>query len=149
MPKIAEKRDLREALVRRYEARLREAVPAFATPGATASPHGVPWLVERRGVSSHHLFTLQVPPAARDALLTRLGAEGIGTAVNYRAIHTLTYLVERLHVPTGALPVAEEIGDRTLSLPLYPTLTEAEQDRVVDAVARSLRELCPDLRPAL
>ena len=33
------------------------------------------------------------------------------------------------------LPVAEEMGDRTLSLPLYPTLSADHQDRVVEAVA--------------
>jgi len=35
--------------------------------------------------------------------------------------------------------VATEIGERTLSLPLYPALTEEEQDRVVDVVAAGLR----------
>jgi dTDP-4-amino-4,6-dideoxygalactose transaminase len=74
-------------------------------------------------------------------MLTRLGAAGIGTAVNYRAIHELTYLAEALGVPRGALPVAEEIGDRTLSLPMYPTLAEADQDRVVEAVAAAWSEL--------
>ena len=34
---------------------------------------------------------------------------------------------------------SEEIGDRTISLPLYPTLDEASQDRVVDAVVRAWR----------
>ena len=61
--------------------------------------------------------------------------------MNYRAIHLLTYLVETLGLPRGALPVAEEIGDRTLSLPMYPTLSEAEQDRVIDAVAAAWGEL--------
>ncbi len=61
--------------------------------------------------------------------------------MNYRAIHGLTYLVEALGVPRGSLPVAEEMGDRTLSLPMYPTLPEADQDRVVDGVAQAWREL--------
>jgi UDP-4-amino-4-deoxy-L-arabinose-oxoglutarate aminotransferase len=74
-------------------------------------------------------------------MLAQLGEAGIGTAVNYRAIHLLTYLVEALGIPRGALPVAEEIGDRTISLPLYPTLTGAEQDRVVEVVATAWRAL--------
>ena len=61
--------------------------------------------------------------------------------MNYRAIHTLTYLKERLGLAAGALPTAEEIGDRTISLPLYPTLTFAEQDRVIEVVATSMRAL--------
>jgi UDP-4-amino-4-deoxy-L-arabinose-oxoglutarate aminotransferase len=139
LAQIEAKRAQREALVRRYESLLRERVPAMATPPPTV--RGVPWLVERRGTSTHHLFTIHAWPGERDAMLSMLGAAGIGTAVNYRAIHQLTYLVEALGVPRGALPVAEEIGDRTISLPLYPTLTHEDQDRVVDAVAAAWSEL--------
>ncbi len=133
LPRAEEKRDARERLARRYESRLRERVPELASPPATAL--GVPWLVERRGRSSHHLFTIHTRPGERDAMLARLGAAGVGTAVNYRALHTLTYFSEVLDLACGALPVAEEIGDRTISLPMYPTLTPDEQDRVVEAVA--------------
>jgi dTDP-4-amino-4,6-dideoxygalactose transaminase len=139
-PQIAhldEKRGLRERLATRYESHLRERIAdlrSSATGGATGD-HRVPGLVERRGRSSHHLFTIHARPGERDALLSKLGAAGIGTAVNYRAIHLLTYLAGILNLPRGTLPVAEEIGDRTLSLPMYPTLGGEEQDRVVEAVA--------------
>jgi UDP-4-amino-4-deoxy-L-arabinose-oxoglutarate aminotransferase len=53
----------------------------------------------------------------------------------------LTYFAEQLGLRRGALPVAEEIGDRTLSLPMFPTLGEDEQDRVVAAVAAAWAEL--------
>jgi UDP-4-amino-4-deoxy-L-arabinose-oxoglutarate aminotransferase len=139
LPRVEEKRTRREQLVRRYESLLRERVPDMQTPPPTV--RGVPWLVERRGTSSHHLFTMHTWPGERDAMLSKLGAAGIGTAVNYRAIHELTYLVEALGLPRGSLPVAEEIGDRTISLPMYPTLPEGEQDRVVDAVAAAWAEL--------
>ena len=104
------------------------------------SERGVPWLVEPRGTSGRNLFTLHAPLLRRDAILASLGAQGIGTAVNFRAIHRLTYFAATLGVPRGALPVAEEIGDRTISLPLYPTLTEDEQDLVVAAVARAFAD---------
>jgi UDP-4-amino-4-deoxy-L-arabinose-oxoglutarate aminotransferase len=133
IPKIEAKRDARQHLVERYERLLREAVPAMAGPNEPGTR--VPWLIERRGKSSHHLFTIHPPARMRDGLLVELGRRGVGTAVNYRAIHTLTYLVERLALPRGSFPIAEEMGDRTISLPLYPTLTEAEQDLVVAAVA--------------
>jgi dTDP-4-amino-4,6-dideoxygalactose transaminase len=133
LPHVEEKRARREQIVRRYESLLRERVADMRSPPPTVQ--GVPWLVERRGRSSHHLFTIHARPGARDAVLTKLGAAGIGTAVNYRAIHLLTYLTEALAVPRGALPVAEEMGDRTLSLPLYPTLAAEDQDRVIDAVS--------------
>jgi dTDP-4-amino-4,6-dideoxygalactose transaminase len=135
-PQVAradEKRQLREAIASRYETLLRERVPAMRGPVEGR----VPWLVERRGRSTHHLFTMHAPARERDALLAKLGAAGIGTAVNYRAVHLLTYLAESLGLKRGSLPVAEEIGDRTISLPMFPGLSAAEQDRVVDVVARS------------
>jgi UDP-4-amino-4-deoxy-L-arabinose-oxoglutarate aminotransferase len=130
---VESKRDRREQIARRYESLLREVVADTTSSAPTA--YGVPWMVERRGRGSHHLFTIHTRPGVRDAVLSRLGQAGIGTAVNYRAIHRLSHLVERLAIPSGALPVAEEIGDRTISLPMYPTLTLEEQDRVVEAVA--------------
>jgi UDP-4-amino-4-deoxy-L-arabinose-oxoglutarate aminotransferase len=133
------KRAQREHLATRYESLLRARLADFGVPPSGA--HSVPWLVERRGCGSHHLFTLHAWPGERDALLAKLGAAGIGTAVNYRAVHLLTYFAELLQVRRGALPVAEEIGDRTLSLPMFPTLREDEQDRVVDAVADGWAEL--------
>jgi UDP-4-amino-4-deoxy-L-arabinose-oxoglutarate aminotransferase len=136
-PQIAradEKRQEREGIALRYETMLREHIPAMRGPTENSR---VPWLVERRGNSTHHLFTIHAPRGERDALLAKLGAAGIGTAVNYRAIHLLTYFAESLGLPRGSFPVAEEIGDRTVSLPMFPGLSTDEQDRVVDAVARS------------
>jgi len=139
LPYVEEKRAKREKVARRYESMLRERIEDVRTAAPTVN--SVPWLVERRGTSSHHLFTLHAWPGERDALLAKLGEAGIGTAVNYRAIHTLTYLVEALGLPRGALPVAEEMGDRTVSIPMYPTLTESDQDLVVDAIATAWAEL--------
>jgi UDP-4-amino-4-deoxy-L-arabinose-oxoglutarate aminotransferase len=127
------KRNERERLAIRYETLLRERIPAMRG----ASEGRVPWLLERRGRSTHHLFTIHATPSGRDPLLAKLGAAGIGTAVNYRAVHLLTYLAETLGIERGSLPVAEEIGDRTISLPMFPGLSTEEQDRVVDVVARS------------
>jgi UDP-4-amino-4-deoxy-L-arabinose-oxoglutarate aminotransferase len=139
LPHVDAKRAQREALARRYEKQLRERIAATNSPPPTI--HAVPWFIEPRGTSSHHLFTIHTWPGERDAMLAMLGAEGIGTAVNYRAIHLLTYLADTLGVPRGALPVAEEMGDRTISLPLYPTLSQVDQDRVVQAVTAAWHEL--------
>jgi UDP-4-amino-4-deoxy-L-arabinose-oxoglutarate aminotransferase len=136
---VDEKRAQREALVQRYESMLTERISDLASgphPGSRAF-----WLIERRGLSSHHLFTIHAPPGRRDALLAELGRLGIGTAVNYRALHILTYFAETLRIPRGALPVAEEIGDRTISLPLYPTLSSHEQLTVVEAVVTGWRSV--------
>lgn len=138
LPRVEAKRALREGIARRYESSLRGLVSELRS----APPLGcrVPWLIEARGRSSHHLFTIHARPGDRDAVLRRLNAAGIGTAVNYRAIHLLTYLRDTLGLRRGALPVAEEMGDRTISLPMYPTLAADEQERVVAAVSTAWRD---------
>jgi UDP-4-amino-4-deoxy-L-arabinose-oxoglutarate aminotransferase len=134
LPRALAQRSARESVDLRYRALLPELAPRlFAQPDSAVPP-----LVTRVGQSTHHLFTVHVPAERRDAILTALGARGIGVAVNYRAIHTLSYLEKTLSIPRGALPHAEAIGDRTVSLPQYPALAEAQQIRVVQALEESV-----------
>jgi UDP-4-amino-4-deoxy-L-arabinose-oxoglutarate aminotransferase len=139
LERVEDKRSLRAQIARRYRSRLGDLVADFASP--SPGVHGVPWLMACRGLGSHHLFTVHAWLGERDALLAKLGERAVGTAVNYRALHTLTYFAETLGVRRGALPIAEEIGDRTISLPMFPTLTSAEQEHVVLALASAWSEL--------
>jgi dTDP-4-amino-4,6-dideoxygalactose transaminase len=81
-----------------------------------------------------HLFTVLVPPRRRDAVLRALQNRNIGVAVNYRPIHLLDYYREAFGYRKGDYPVAEEIGNRTISLPLYPSLRKEEVKYVVNAL---------------
>jgi dTDP-4-amino-4,6-dideoxygalactose transaminase len=87
------------------------------------------------GVSGRHLFTIWHDE--RDEMIGKLQDAGIGITVNYRAIHLLTYFRNRFGFKAGAFPIAEWIGDRTLSLPLYPKLTDEEVEYVVKTVKAS------------
>lgn len=89
--------------------------------------------------SARHLFTILVNPQKRDSILWQLQENGIGVAVNYRAIHLLTYYKERYGYQRGMFPVAEEIGDRTITLPLYPKLTNDEVEYVIDIVKKVVK----------
>jgi UDP-4-amino-4-deoxy-L-arabinose-oxoglutarate aminotransferase len=84
--------------------------------------------------SARHLFTIWVDPDRRDDILAGLEKRGIGVAVNYRAVHLRRYYAKRFGYRRGDLPAAEAIGDRTISIPLYPRLTEDEVQRVIEAV---------------
>ena len=42
--------------------------------------------------------------------------------VNYRSIHLMQYFQDNFGYKRGAFPVAEKIGDMTLSLPFYPDM---------------------------
>ncbi len=81
--------------------------------------------------SARHLFTILVDPKRRDLILHRLQEKGIGVAVNYRAIHLLTYYRQRYGFKRGMFPTAEKIGDSTITLPLYPKLSDEEVDYVI------------------
>jgi dTDP-4-amino-4,6-dideoxygalactose transaminase len=125
--RLSRRRALRESRVERYER-------------ALASLRDVD-LMSRTGRSSHHLFTVLVPKGRRDEVLDGLGERGIGAAVNYRAVHTLTYYKERFGYARDAFPVAADIGERTISLPLYADLSDREVDRVVAALGDTLAKL--------
>ncbi len=88
---------------------------------------------------ARHLFTILVPPARRDFILWSLQKKGIGVAVNYRPIHLLKYYRKTCGYKKGDFPVAESIGNRTISLPLYPLLKESEVQYVVNALEKALR----------
>lgn len=85
-----------------------------------------------------HLITVWVDPGRRDAVLAKMGEEGIGVAVNYRAIHLLTFFKERFGFQRGQFPAAERIGDSTITLPLYASLPMESIDIVVDALKKAV-----------
>jgi len=87
---------------------------------------------------ARHLFTILVPPRKRDAILWNLQDHNIGVAVNYRPIHLLKYYRERFGYKEGDYPVAEDIGERTISLPLYPSLREKDVKYIVKTLKKIL-----------
>lgn len=91
-----------------------------------------PQMDERSG---HHLFTVLLPKrCSRDEVMHRLQEQGIGCAVNYRAVHTLTYFKKEFGYKPEDYPVAHEIGNRTISLPIYPDLSDKEVQHVSTAL---------------
>jgi len=90
------------------------------------------------GKCAHHLYTIWVAPNRRDTVLHALQAAGVGVAVNFRAIHLLSYFKETFGYERGDFPNAESIGDRTISLPFYPQIREEEADYVVRQVLKAV-----------
>jgi len=84
--------------------------------------------------SARHLFPIWVDPQRRDEVVAGLRQRGIGVTVNYRAVHLLTFYRRRFGYQPGDLPAAELIGGRTLSLPFYPSLRDAQIEQVIAAV---------------
>ena len=93
------------------------------------------------GNSAYHLLTIWLPPEQRDIVAGELRERGIGVGVNYRAVHTLDYFQRTYGYAPDDFPIANKIGQRTLSLPLYPKLQPSEVSEVVDelqAITNSL-----------
>jgi dTDP-4-amino-4,6-dideoxygalactose transaminase len=86
-----------------------------------------------------HLFTILVDPKKRDKIMKGLQDRGVGVSINFHPIHLMTYYRERYGYKEGMYPVAEEIGSRTISLPLYPKLSDEEVSYVIDMVLESAR----------
>jgi UDP-4-amino-4-deoxy-L-arabinose-oxoglutarate aminotransferase len=124
LPRLEAQLTRREAIAQRYE-------QAFAGIDGISYP-----IVPAGTRSARHLFTIWVPPQHRDSALSELQDIGIGVAVNYRAVHLLSYYRERFGFEPGMFPNAERIGDSTITLPLYPAMTDAQVDTVVEAVRR-------------
>lgn len=84
-----------------------------------------------------HLYVVRVP--RRDEVLRRLHEAGIGAGVHYPVpIHLQPAFAPLGHRP-GDFPVAEAAAGEILSLPMYPEITPAQQERVVDEVRKALR----------
>lgn len=117
----------REAICRRYESAFSQSTEIEYPRVLTGSKSG------------RHLFTIWVNPDRRDTILWKLQEQGIGVAVNYRPIHLLSYYQRTFGYREGMFPVAEEIGRRTISLPLYPRLTDDEVECVIQTVLHTVR----------
>ena len=71
----------------------------------------------------------------RDGLQAHLREAGIPSAVYYPVPMHMNVAYSHYPQGVGGLPVTEEIAGRVISLPMHPYLSEADQDRVVEAVA--------------
>jgi dTDP-4-amino-4,6-dideoxygalactose transaminase len=83
----------------------------------------------------YHLFYMLLPSLEhRDALIDYLKSMGIHTAFHYPPLH-LSGMGRRFGGKPGDCPIAEDASDRLLRLPFYTDLAEADQARVVAAIA--------------
>ncbi len=90
----------------------------------------------------YHLFVLRVlgETGRRDRVLKGLHERAIGAGVHYPVPVHRQPAFDHLGYREGSLPVSEQAGHEVLSLPLYPELPEANQDRVVQSLLEALKE---------
>ena len=95
-------------------------LPTRATGGATRS-----WFV----------YVVQVPhDADRDAVMLALREHGVQSKPYLPAIHLMSFYRERFGHRPGEFPVCEDVAARSLALPFFPEMTEAQVARVAEAL---------------
>jgi dTDP-4-amino-4,6-dideoxygalactose transaminase len=89
---------------------------------------------------AYHLYPIvlrtEMLSADRDAIMNAIQAENVGIGIHFRAVHLHPYYVETFGFRRGMFPRAEYYSDRTISLPLYPKMTDRDADHVVAAVQK-------------
>ncbi|MFD9128766.1 DegT/DnrJ/EryC1/StrS family aminotransferase [Kitasatospora sp. NPDC059571] len=85
-----------------------------------------------------HLYAVRVA-RGRDAVLADLRAAGIGAGVHYPVPVHLQPAFRGLGHGEGSFPVAERSATEILTLPLFPQITEDQQVRVAEALAKALK----------
>lgn len=126
--RLGEFNDRRRTLAHRYLDRL----PQHPTLVLPADGPGHSW----------HMFCVCVDYGAlgttRSRFQTALAERGIGTGMHYPAIHLFSFYRSYGYGP-GDFPVAERISEQTLTLPLFPAMTEADVDRICAAMDEVLQ----------
>jgi len=88
---------------------------------------------------SWFVYVIALPAGSdRDFVMAELRAAGIGTAEYVPCVHLQPYMREAYGFAEGMCPVAEDIASRTLALPFFPQLEAQDQERVVDALRRTV-----------
>lgn len=80
--------------------------------------------------SANHNYVIKVLDGRRDSMIEHLAANGISAGVHYIPNHL--YGMYKPHY--RRLPVAERVWRQLVTLPLFPDLTETEQDRIIEKV---------------
>lgn len=106
---------------------------------------GIPEIVwpvcDSKGLSAHHLYVVRVPD--RDELMNSLAKKGVGTAIHYPIPVHLQEAYRFLGLAPGSFPISERCANEFVSLPMYPELTSAQINKVVDAVIETLGAAVP------
>lgn len=94
--------------------------------------------VKANNLSAFHIYVVRLDSGAvRSRVFSLLRARDIGVNVHYIPVHLQPYY-RQLGFVSGSFPEAEAHGQEALTLPLYPTLSQQDQDAVVRALREAL-----------
>jgi dTDP-4-amino-4,6-dideoxygalactose transaminase len=104
-------------------------------------------LPQRTPYPSRHAWHLYTPlvdtdrlSIDRDAFMAELKKRNIGTGLHYTAAHEFSYYAGRFGWRAEDHPEAHFVSERIVSLPLFPGLTDADQDDAIEVIREVLSE---------
>lgn len=129
LPRIEQFRVRRAAIAQAYSEGLRGLEGVVLPP---LPPEG--------DTHAWHLYPLRVlgGRAVRDAFIEEMSQAGIATSVHFIPLHLHPYYRERYGLKPQDFPVADRVFSQEVSLPIYPSMTDAQVSRVVDAIPPAL-----------
>lgn len=93
--------------------------------------------------SAYHLYTVQIDflrlGKSRLSVMNELTKKGIGTQVHYIPVHLQPYYMDKFGYRAGDYPAAEGYYSKTLSLPLYSKMSDADVENVIDCIVSEIR----------
>jgi dTDP-3-amino-3,4,6-trideoxy-alpha-D-glucose transaminase len=116
----------------------RRRLGAMLREGLEGTSVELPAPASAEGDHVFHLFIVRTKQ--REALRAFLDERGVSTAVHYPIPIHRTGAYEALGLGAGSLPVVERLAGEICTLPLFPTMSDAEVERIVAAVERFSEE---------
>lgn len=90
---------------------------------------------------SYHLMSALVPLGKRDSFIEAMKERNVGVGLHFEPVHLYTYYRETFDFQLGDCPIAEDVGQRIVSLPLFPRMTENELDTVITSIQEVMKSL--------
>jgi perosamine synthetase len=85
------------------------------------------------------VYVVQLPRGVgRDEVVRALGAHGVASKPYFPAIHLMTFYRERFGHRKGEFPVCEDVAARSIALPFFPEMTDAQVEQVALALCQAL-----------
>jgi dTDP-4-amino-4,6-dideoxygalactose transaminase len=101
-------------------------------------PLRTPTAVHVGDIHSWHLYVLQLELESlkidRARFIELMAEQGIGCSVHFIPLHLQPYWRDRYNLKIEDFPVASDVYSRAVSLPIYTRMTDADVDRVIEAV---------------
>ncbi|NJO15468.1 MAG: DegT/DnrJ/EryC1/StrS family aminotransferase [Thioploca sp.] len=121
----------------------RSAIAARYTAGFAGLPLQTPYL-HPDSTHAWHLYVIQLKledlTIDRHTFIEKMTAAGIGTSVHFIPLHLQKYWRECYHFQPNDFPVAVQVYQRAVSLPIYPCMSDTEVERVIMTVQQILTE---------